>query len=227
MTELELRNRIALEAGVLTNPYWQGKRITNKINEAQRWLQQKLIKQGFKNWKRYANINLTGGTVFGITDVYSGTLPTDRLIDLPIESVRTNSTIEPPTTSGYATEKPQDKVVDIIGNPVIAPSFIDPIFWLMNETIYIYPIESGEDVAEIAYTKNVADLVYDNDSTQSEIPNSHIEIVIERCVMQIKSSLGDENVKQAKLNEIDKQLSIKYQLDRAVSVTDEKGYTGV
>jgi len=225
MTEVELRNRIALEAGVLTNPYWQGKRITNKINEAQRWVQQKLIKQGFKNWKKYITIDTTSGTVFGIADVYSGTLPADRLIDEPIESVRTNSTVEPPATSGYAKEKPQEKVIEVIQNPVIAPSFIDPIFWLMDETIHVYPVESGEDAIELAYTKVVTDLVYNNDSTQSEIPNSHIEIVIERCVMQIKSSNGEENVKQAKLNEIDKQISVKYQLDRAVSVTDQKGHT--
>lgn len=223
MTEVELRNRIALEAGVLTNPYWQGKRITNKINEAQRWLQQKLIKQGFKNWRKYADASATVGVETHLNMlVMTAPLPADRLIDQPVQ-IRSGANSSGDLKYKVIPEHDPDIIDEIVDNPILKPTADDPICWMIDEKVYIHPAPD-DDTVRFSYVKVVPDLVYDNDSTQSEIPNSHIEIVIERCVMQIKSSLGDENVKQAKLNEIDKQLSIKYQLDRAVSVTDEKGH---
>lgn len=222
MTEVELRDRIKLDAGVLGNPLWEGRRITDMINDAQSWLQQKLIKQGFKNWRKYDNDNATIAVEVNLDlNCLTAPLPIDRLIDSPIQ-FRVGTDDNGDAKVRVIDDKDPDIIHNIIDNPVLTPSVGRPIAWIIDETVYVYPVPD-DDTVRFSYTKAITPLAYGNSTTESEIPDSHIEIVIERCVMQIKSIVGQENVKQAKLAEIDRQLSTKYQLDRVKSVTDEKG----
>ena len=64
MTELALREQVLIDAGVINEIMWQGSRITNMLNQAQDWLQGKLIKQGSKNWlKESVALTLANSTL--------------------------------------------------------------------------------------------------------------------------------------------------------------------
>ena len=215
MTEKELRHQVVLDAGVLGNPMWGGERITNLLNQAQQWLQPLLVKSGSLNWLTESTDSFTNATLFGKA-VSSTPAPTTRLVDAPIMFVR-HSTLTKP-----AREVDLNNFIEEVDNTVTKPSTTRAIFVLRGSTIFVYPQLSGGDTAsQITYHKRVTDLVYDDESTQCEIPVEKQPILIERVVAQIISANGGEQIAQAKQAKIDKELVEKFQLLPAVTNTDK------
>ena len=213
VTELTLREQVQLDAEVIGDIMWQGERITNMLNQAQDWLQIKLIKQGFMNWKEDSTVgSVTGSTILGIT-TGKVIIPVDTLRDMPMEQFfpdgGTTEVLAP------AVEVKYKNFSWVVNNPVSAPSLAYPIVCITNGFIHIYPIGDNDSVI-FSSTKKITDLVYNSGSSVSEIPVEHQWILIERVVMQIKSIEGNEQVKQAKVAEIDNELTRKYQLDALV-----------
>ena len=210
MTELALREQVQLDANVINEIMWQGSRITQMLNQAQDWLQGKLIKQGYMNWREDTTVaSVTASTILGIV-TGKIIIPVDVLRDMPMEQF---------FPDGGTTEvlKPAVKVEYknfhwVVNNPVSAPSLAYPIACVTNGFVHIYPIGDNSSVI-FSSTIKVLDLVYDNDSAESEIPAELQWLLVERVVMQIRSAEGDEQIKQAKVAEIDNELSTKYQLD--------------
>ena len=210
MTEKALREQIHLDTNTGLEPLWQGSRITLMLNQAQNWLQTKLIKQGFMNWRNQNVVgSVTPSSIFGIATAKI-TIPVDVLRDMPMKHfLPTDGTA---TILKPAVEVGLDNFYFIYNNPVSAPSIVYPIVVIVDKVIHITPFDDHTSVTFTA-TMKITDLVYDNDSTNSEIPEELQWILVERVVMQIKSIQGNEQVKQAKIAEIDKELTVKYQLD--------------
>ncbi len=220
MKESELREQVILDAGVLSDPFWQGTRITRMLNLAQNWLQLKLIKQGFKNWlKESAALTVANTTLLG-HNTSSVALPTDILYDMPIESAERSTATKP------AKEIQLRNFDEIVVNGVFTPTVATSIFVIMDKVIHLYPrdVPNGTTSVKVTHTFRVTDLVKDA-ATESEIPIELQEILIDRVVMQIKSANGQEDIKQAKMAEIDKELSTKYQLDALKVEAIDKGVT--
>ncbi len=218
MTEKALRVQIHLDTGTGLEPLWQGARITNMLNQAQDWLQGKLIKQGFINWKEDSTVgSVTGSQILGIT-TGKVIIPVDVLRDMPMEQFLPDGGTTPVLVP--AVEVEYKNFHFIVNNPVSAPSLARPIACITNGFIHIYPIGDNDSVI-FSSTIKVLDLVFDDDAVESEIPTEFQWVLIERVIMQIKSILGGEQIKQAKLAEIDKELTIKYQLD-ALTDKDNK-----
>ena len=217
MTEKGLREQIQLDAGVLLNPYWGGQRITELINKAQEWLQVKLIKQGYKNWKKPVNVTFAETTYLGI-EINTIDLPADFLYEMPVEFIYHSEYTKP------AREVENNNFYDVVNNAVLTPTLNAPAFMMMDTVVYTYPRISGggSAIGVMVYTRKVTDMIYEDDSTASEIPTEQLGILIERVVMQIKSTDGMEQIKQAKLAEIDKELVEKYQLDQAKKTDKEQ-----
>ena len=220
MTEPELRAQVMLDAGVLENPFYQGTRVTQMLNHAQDWLQLKLMKQGFRNWQKEATLTLANDTLQGLNTT-KGDQPSDRLYDMPYEQIMTGVGLTPPTSVKPLDMVETKNLFEIANNAVLAPTTANPVYTEVGKEIHIYP--RGTTSAPAVYSVKVTDLVKDA-ATESEIPLESQAILIERVVMQIKSSLGDEQTKQVKSAEIDKELSTKYQLD-ALKEKDDKGTT--
>jgi hypothetical protein len=218
MTELQMREQIQLDAGVLNDPLWQGSRITNMINQAQRWLQLKLIKQGSYQWKKITTGNNIGNNTYQNIDCSSGVFPSDILYEMPVDWILPATGSTKP-----AKEIMVRNVYDVVMNGVTAPSIAFPVFVTEDRINYhLFPRLSASETI-ISYTGIVTAMVFDNDSAESEIPLELQDIVIERVVMQIKSAQGDEQTKQAKYAEIDNELTKKYQLDALkVELQDKK-----
>ena len=215
MNEVELRQQIQLDAGVLSDPYWQGQRITNLINQAQEWLQLKLIKQGFRNWNGETPLTFSNGTLL-YEETSTATLPTDILYDMPIESIMPiDQAVKP------ATEIQLKNFIEVANNGVIAPTVTNPIFIVVDVIVHLYPRGTSAG-GKMTYTKKVLDLTF-NDTTDSTIPNEHQQIIVERVVMQIKSANGQEDIKQAKNAEVGQYLAERYQIDALKEVEDKKG----
>lgn len=210
MTEVELRDQVATEAKVMSAVMWQGARITRMLNQAQDWLQTKLIKQGNMSWKEDSTVgSVTASQLLGIT-TGKVAIPVDVLRDMPMEQFVPDGGSTPVLKPAHEVEYKNFHWV--VNNPVTAPSLAHPIAVITNGFIHIYPIGNNDSVI-FSSTKKVTDLVFDNNSVESEIPTESQWILIERCVMQIASIEGDENVKQAKVAEIDNELAVRYQLD--------------
>ena len=109
---------------------------------------------------------------------------------------------------------------EVVNNTVLAPTATNMLYVEMGSEIHIYP--RGAETVTASYSVKITDMVYNNDSTDSEIPQESQYILIERVVMQIQSSLGGG---QAKSAEIDKDLASKYQLDALIKDNDDKGTT--
>lgn len=210
MTELALREQVQLDANVLDEIMWQGSRITNMLNQAQDWLQTKLIEQGNMSWKEDTSVgSVTASTILGIV-TGKVIIPVDVLRDMPMEQFfpdgGTTEVLAPAVKVEYKNFH------WTVNNPVSAPSLAYPIACITNGFVHIYPIGDNSSVI-FSSTKKVLDLVFDDDAVESEIPTESQWILVERVVMQIKSADGNEQVKQAKVAEIDKELTVKYQLD--------------
>lgn len=213
MTEVDIRNQILLDAKVSDNPYYQGSRITQMINQAQRWLQGKLITQGFNRWKVIDTVTLSGISPavsrWGITAFSTGDVPTDWLKTEPIIWVRpASSNVRRP-----ARYIKRSQIHEIVNNLMLTPTTEYPIFTVDQDTIYLHPAYADFTTSSIYYVKIITALVYNDDTTESEINDDEIEMVIDRVGMQIKANNGNEQIKQAQLAEIDKEIINKYQLD--------------
>ena len=225
MTELALREQIQLDAGITNELMWQGSRITLMLNQAQNWLQGKLIKQGYKNWNDGSTVSsITAGIIEGMP-TGKGSLPVDVLMDMPLESV-----FPQPYIAGVFEKRSWQRVETkdfnfVAQNPVTKPSTQWGIYTTDNTDIHIYPAGVFTSIL-LRYTRKVLDLVFDNDTVNSEIPEELQWVIVERVVMQIKSINGGEQIKQAKLAEIDKELSDKYQLDLVIKKEEaDRGQT--
>ena len=222
MTELELREQIAQEAHVISAVMYQGSRITRMLNQAQDWLQLKLIKQGNMSWKEDSTVgSVTPSTILGIATGKIA-IPVDVLRDMPMEQFL-------PTGGATAVLKPAVEVEYknfhwTVNNEVTVPTLAHPIACITNGFVHIFPIGSATAVV-FSSTKKVTDLIFNNDSLNSEIPTESQWLLIERVVMQIKSIEGDEQVKQAKLAEIDNELSVRYQLDALKTENENRSQT--
>lgn len=212
--EKQLRHQIILDAGVIGNPLWMGERITWLINQAQRELQLELIRKGYGNWIVIANQSLANTTALGIA-VSRGSLPKTYLKDLPpIALVTTVANSRPVSWIDVAN------FVDIIRNPYSCPTSRQPIGFMDYTggefSVVVYPA-TGSITALLQYHKQITDLVYNENATQSEIPIEHIPLLIKKVIAEIKViSTGDERTKQAKLAEIDKRIKERYQLSKAI-----------
>lgn len=225
MTELKLREQVQLDANVVSEIMWQGSRITNMLNQAQNWLQEKLIKQGYKSWSDVGTVSSLTASSIETVSTKKGALPTDMMRSMPIESITPT-----PVVAGVFVQKSSSKVEInnfqfVAYNPVTAPSTQWGIYTVDVDSVHIYPVGAFSGFT-IRYSRKITDLVYDNDSTNSEIPDELQWILIERVVMQIKSIDGNEQVKQAKSAEIDKELVQKYQLGALIK-NDEQDRSAV
>lgn len=211
MTELALREQVQLDANVINEVMWQGSRITQMLNQAQDWLQGKLIKQGYMNWRDENTVGtVTASSLLGIA-TGKVIIPVDVLRDQPMEHFLPDGGTD---SAGYniAVEIDLKNFVWTVQNTVTAPTANYPIACITKGFIHIYPIDDNDSVIFTA-TMKVLDLVFDDDAVNSEIPAELQWILVERVVMQIKSIEGQEQIKQAKVAEIDNELTQKYQLD--------------
>lgn len=208
MTELDIRTSILNQAGVFGQAEWMGTRVTKMINRAQKWLQLKLVaNKGSRRWKKTVASSASDLTFMG--DACSeADLPTDLLYDHPIDFITAGSWTKP------AREITLDEWYETIHNGILRPAVNEGVFMIQDDNLIAYPQIVSPAPFTIYYTYIVTDLVYDNDSTDSEIPEEWIHVIIERVVKQIISSLGGEQISQAKQAEIDKELIEKYQLDQ-------------
>lgn len=206
MTEKILRHRILLDAKLVHHPYWAGKRITFMLNEAQKWLQLELLKQGYNTvWKEEADLSFGSGTVLGITGLRA-TLPTDMLLDVPPISISTN------IASGRPIRVVDDKDwVDNITNIYSVPTTRQPMGIIVDGVLFVYP--TGITSGKILYYRLITDLDFDDDTTESEIPSEHQDKLIQRVIADIKAiEAMDEQTRQAKIGKIEQEIAKRYQL---------------
>ena len=221
MTEPQLRAQIILDANVLGSFIWSSLRIVRMLNETQRWLQMKLIKQGSRRWKKDSgNISTSTATLMGL-ETQTAALPTDLLFDMPYYI------ISPPTTSNapFAKRIELKNFLEVVNNGVLAPSTSRRIYVNVDNLIHVFPRTSPNGTINmvVLYTVRVTDLVLDA-GTESEIPLENQDILIERVVKQILSVKGQEQSAQIKGAEIDAEIAQKYQLDSLkVASTDKEG----
>lgn len=210
MKEAEFRAQVILDAKVLNNPFWQGTRITEMLNLAQRWVQLKLIKQGNKNWRKEASNTLGDSTLLGVNTSIS-TIITDRLYDMPLYIAKAG------TEKRLPVKISEELFLDIVDNILLKPTSDSAVFIEIDTVFHLYPrVTAGS--AKVVYTKVVTDLVLDA-VTESEIPDENLEEVISRVVMQIKSAMDQEDIKQVKLTEANQEIAGRYQVD-AIEIKD-------
>lgn len=218
MTEFAIREQIILDSNIISSPMWQGIRVTNMINQAQDWLQAKLIKQGYENWSNQTKVgNVVDDWVLGIATT-SVNMPVNVLRDLPMKHFF-------PSGGSTAVLKPAVQIELenfhwVYNSPVSAPTNEYPIVVIVGKLIHIAPRGDNSSLT-FTSTLKITDLIYNNNSIESEIPSELQWILIERVVMQIKSAQGNEQLKQTKYAEIDKELTQKYQLN-ALKQEDDK-----
>ena len=222
MTEVELRQQIKLDAGVLLDKYWQGERITLLINQAQDWLQSKLMAQGSKQWYSEGDITATQVVYSGLYETLMGDIPSDWLTELPIESVMIDIIQVKP-----AKLVDVKNIYEIINNGVTTPTITHPIFWIDHNIIqqfHIYPrvVEGVGATGSLIYPKKVLDMVFDDNTVESEIPPAQQFIIVERVTAQIKSAMNQEQVSQAITAEISQLLAEKYQLEPLKNKEDKR-----
>lgn len=218
MTELILRNRIILDAGIIDHPYWQGARITYMLNENQRWLQLELLKQTITPiWKDEANLSFSANTHQNIA-VAVAQLPSDMLWDVPPISIVVNTENAKPVSL-----VDDNDFVRRVGNIFMKPTTLDPIgFYLMSiisdpaivKVLAVYP-STGVTSGKLFYHRLITDLVYDDDTLDSEIPFEHQEKLIEKTVADIKAiNTMDEKTRQARVMKIEQEVGKRYQMKR-------------
>jgi hypothetical protein len=213
MTEKKLRQQVQLDAKVMHQPYWQGTRITLLLNQAQDWLQQELLKTGSLNWKAEATLTFSPATLQDI-NVSQADVPSDWLKDMPIEQIYPLS-ITP--VAGVPTRPCREvdirNFVELVENTYTTPTAQRSIFVMMDTDIFVYPntIASGEAI----YTRKILDLVYDNDSVNTEIPKGMEQALVDRVVTQINIIESGVQLTNAKIADIDKRIAKKYQLEVA------------
>lgn len=209
MTEVEARVRIMTDAGVISDPEWQGRRITDLINESLLWAQAQLLGLQKNYWvtERTAG-GIAGGTLQKITGskIAEAELASDMNWDIPITSL---------SHADYATgviARPVSLAdwVFVNTNTVLKPSLSQPVFCQVGKDVYLYP--ALITAPSYLYTRLPATPTYNNNSTALDIPNQYLEMVIERVVMQIKAKIGDLRSKQLSMAEIDSFIQKKYQL---------------
>jgi len=207
MTEARARIRIMTDAGVISNPEWQGARITQMIHEAMIWTQAQLLRLGKNYWITSATATgVAGGTLEKVTGtkVSEAELATNINWDIPITSFSHSDYTYPAQPIELANWN------FVCKNTVIKPSLTRPAFCQVGKDVYLFPAIISNPT--YLYTRIPTAPTYDNDTNALDIPDQHIEIVIERVVMQIRQQLGDAQSKQLRMADIDSYLQKKYQL---------------
>lgn len=195
------------DAGVISNPEWQGRRITDMIYESLLWTYGRVLKLGYNNWKTITPLGgVAGSTLEGIScaKVVEVEMPTDINYEIPIDYLAHGDW----TRVARRVELMNWEFVN--NNTVLAPSVNAPIFCQVGKEVYIKP--ATLTAPSCLYTRLPVAPVYDNNSTALDISDQYLEAVIDRVVMQIKAQLGDLQTKQLSLAEIDKFIMEKYQL---------------
>ena len=214
MTELKLRKQVQLDAEVLHEMYWQGSRITMMLNKAQDWLQQELLKTGSLNWKVEGSLTFSSDTLQNIL-CGSSDVPSDWLKDMPIEQIHPTTFIVPAGSTPVRGMREVEvrNFVEVVGNSYTAPTSERGVFVMMDTTIFTYPrnITGGDAI----YTRKILDLVFDNDSVDTEIPKGMEGALVSRVVSQINIIKGGIELTPLVIAEIDKRIAKKYQLEGA------------
>lgn len=207
MTEVGTRVRIMTDAGVISNPDWQGNRITKLIYDAMLWTQTQILKLNQNYWlsERTAG-GIAGGTLQKVVGakITEAELASDMNWEIPIISF---------SHADYVNvARPVDLAnwTFINSNTVLQPSTTQPVFCQVGKDVYLYP--ALLTVPTYLYTRLVTEPVYNNDSTQLDIPDRYMNIVTDRVVMQIKQATGDLQSKQMSMADIDAFIQKKYQL---------------
>lgn len=207
MTEARARIRIMTDAGILSNPEWQGRRITDMIYESLLWAQTQLLALQKNYWitERTAG-GIAGGTLQKIvgSKVTEAELASDMNWDIPITSFShaDYTTVARPVMLGDWTF--------LHANTVLKPSATQPVFCQVGKDVYLYP--AILTAPSYLYTRLPAEPTYNNDAVNIDIPTQYLEMVIERVVMQIKLIIGDLQSKQLSMADIDSFIQKKYQL---------------
>lgn len=208
MTEVKTRARILTDAGVFSNPEWQGSRITDLVKESILWTYGKILKLGRNVWRKKDTVGgISGGTLQGHSGSFiaEGDMPTDVNYDMPIEYFEHGDYSRP------ARPVDIDNWEFLNNNTVLKPTVASPVFCQVGKDFYLS--NAILTAPTVTYTRLPADPVFDNDTNNLDIPELYIEAVIERVVMQIKAQLGDLNQKQLTMAGIDKFIMDKYQLE--------------
>jgi len=207
MTEAKTRIRIMSDAGVLSDPEWQGRRITDMIYNSLLWCQGQLLKLNKNYWITEATASgIAGGTLQKVTGskITEAELATDMNWEIPIISF---------SHADYTNiARPVDLVnwVFINSNIILKPSSTQPVFCQVGKDVYLYP--ALLTAPTYLYTRLTTEPTYNNDSTDIDVPDQYIEMVIDRVVMQIKQVQGNLQGKQMTMADIDSFIQKKYQL---------------
>lgn len=215
MTEVELREQIMLDANVLTNPYWQGQRITSLLNQMQRELQVKLIKQGSRNWREYTDISAGDGVILNIACSVAD-LPADFLYSMPLELV-THSTFTKP-----AREIESDEWYETINNDVLTPTLNEAVFMMRQQKVFVYPKVTALTTFNITYHLTITDLVFEDDATECELPIETQHLLIASVIALIKSAENMEQITQAIKQDIMNEIAQRYQLEQIKPTEDRE-----
>lgn len=208
MTELETRLQIMADADVENDPNWQGSRITNLIHQSMIWVQNKLVKLGVNNWKVNTTTSALGtGTLFNQTCRTVTTMPSNVNWEIPLDGFAGTS------YRRMAMPIELENFDFVTNNGVLKPDLENPVFVMIGQTPYIFP-STPDASLQIVYTRIPTAPTYNDNVNDLDMPTQYQHIVIDRVVMQIKSTVGVEQVKQAKLAEIDNYIAQKYQLEQ-------------
>lgn len=213
MTELKLRKQVQLDAQVLHEMYWQGSRITMMLNKAQNWLQQEMLKTGSLNWKKEGTITFSAELLQGVA-CSKGDVPSDWLRDMPIQQIFPVTFVDLPDI-GMKPSREVDisNLTDLVSNTYTIPTEERSVYVMMDLEIFIYPATITS--ADAIYTRRVLDLVFDDDTVNSEIPIGSQALLVERVVSQINMIKGGIELTPLVIAEIDKRIAKKYQLEGA------------
>ena len=213
MTELKLRKQVQLDAQVLHEMYWQGSRITMMLNKAQNWLQQEMLKTGSLNWKKEGTITFSAESLQGVA-CSKGDVPSDWLRDMPIQQILPVTFVDLPDI-GMKPSREVDisNLTDLVSNTYTIPTEERSVYVMMDLEIFIYPATITS--ADAIYTRRVLDLVFDDDTVNSEIPIGSQALLVERVVSQINMIKGGIELTPLVIAEIDKRIAKKYQLEGA------------
>ncbi len=213
MTELKLRKQVQLDAQVLHEMYWQGSRITMMLNKAQNWLQQELLKTGSLNWKKEGTMTFSAELLQGVA-CSKGDVPSDWLRDMPIQQIFPVTFVDLPDI-GMKPSREVDisNLTDLVSNTYTMPTEERSVYVMMDLEVFIYPATITS--ADAIYTRRILDLVFDDDTVNSEIPIGSQALLVERVVSQINMIKGGIELTPLVIAEIDKRIAKKYQLEGA------------
>lgn len=205
---LQLKDSVALRAGVMGHPDFPYTRLREYINLAQRFVQAKLNGLGMKQWETSYDISvdLTVESFMGLDNVAGCDISATTFPNM-LESPKSILYIDLSAggQSGVAREVDSKRFHEQTHNAFLKPSVTRPIFTRIANKIYIAPFAEYTQ-AMAYYYRIVTDLITNESIT--EIPPEFEEYIIKKAVIDIKTDLG---VPAEPKDEVSKQIALDYE----------------